>query len=148
MATINGMLYVKINNIANPIKYLGSSQWNFTVSDISGNPSSFSQSTHSPFYTPTTTNASVSLTNTVIEASSVLNLTVIPTLQYYYIPNITVTIPNSLVISCASCTIQSSNSFSFVYFSTIMRVSVSINNSASPNNNTISLVIATSTVTY
>jgi hypothetical protein len=56
-------------------------------------------------------------------------------LQYYYTPNITVTIPNSLVLSC-------------VYFGSIMRISVSINNSLSPNNNTINLVIATSTVTF
>lgn len=145
---IKGLLNIKISNIANPLKYLGSIQWNFTASDFSGNPSSFVQNSHSPFYTSTISNAVISLSNTVIEATSVLTLTVIPILQYFYTPNITVTIPNSLVLSCSNCTIQSSNIFSFVYFATIMRVTVSINNSASPNNNTLNLIISTSTVSF
>ncbi len=148
VVSIKGLLNIKISNISNPLKYLGSIQWNFTASDISGNPSSFVQNNHSPFYTSTISNAIISLSSTVIEATSVLTLTVIPILQYFYTPNIIVTIPNSLVLNCSNCTIQSSNIFSFVYFATIMRVTVSINNSVSPNNNTLNLLISTSTVTF
>lgn len=148
VATIKGMLNIRINNIGNPVRYQGSTQWNFTAKDLSGNPSSFSQNSHSPFYTPTASNASISLSNTVIEATSVMALTVIPSLQYYYTPNITVTIPNSLVLNCSNCSIQSSNIFSFAYFAAVMKVTVSLNNSANPNNNTVSLVISTNTVTF
>lgn len=148
VVSIKGLLNIKISNISNPSKYLGSIQWNFTASDLSGNPSSFVQSSHSPFYTSTISNAIISLSNTVIEDSSVLTLTVIPVLQYFYTPNITVTIPNSLVLSCSNCTIQSSNIFSFIYFAAIMRVTVSINNSASPTTNTLNILISTSTVSF
>ena len=145
---IQGLLNIQIANIANPIKYLGSTQWNFTATDSLNNPSSFSQSSQAPFYTSTVPSASVSLTNTVIEANAILTLTVVPALQYYIIPTITVTIPNTLVLSCSNCTIAASNIFTFTYHSTIMKISVNDKNSNNPNNNTINVVISTSNISF
>jgi hypothetical protein len=145
---VQGLLNIEIRGIANPVRYLGSTQWNFTATDNRSNPSSFSQSTQTPFYTITAPSVAVSLSNTVIEANSVLTLTVIPALQYFIIPTITVTIPNSLVLSCSNCTITASNAFTFPLFSTIMRVSVNVKNSNNPNNNTINVAIATSSISF
>lgn len=145
---VQGLLNIQIGNVVNPIKYLGLTLWNFTATDSSGNPSSFSQSTQSPFYTASTPVVSVSLSNTVIEGNSSMTLTVIPALQYYFTPNVTVTIPNSFVLSCPNCTILASNIFTFTYFSTIMKITVNVKNSNNPNNNTITVVIATTNITF
>ena len=63
---IEGPLHIIINGISNPVRYLGSLQWNFTVSDLSDNPSSFSQVNQTPDYTVATASVAVQLTNSII----------------------------------------------------------------------------------
>ena len=70
-------------------------------------------------------------------------------MQYSDIPTITVTIPNSIIQSvCSTCTALSSTAFSFPYSATIMKHNITVTNSLHPNNNSISAVIASSTVNY
>ena len=78
-----------------------------------------------------------------------MEITVIPTLQYYFIPNITVTIANSVIRAvCATCHSLSSTTFTFTYTAAIMKHNISVTNSQHPENNTISVVIATSTINF
>ena len=66
VVSVQGHLDITINGLSNPVRYLGSVGWNITVSDVNDNPSSFSQSSHSPSYTPTTATLSIQLTNSII----------------------------------------------------------------------------------
>ena len=64
-------------------------------------------------------------------------------------PTITVTIPNSIIQNvCATCTALSSTAFSFIYSATIMKHNITVTNSLHPNNNTVSVTIATANVSF
>ena len=64
---VEGPLDVVITGLSNPVRYLGSLNWNFTVSDVSDNTSSFTQVGKSPAYTSTTVSSiALQLTNYVI----------------------------------------------------------------------------------
>ena len=78
-----------------------------------------------------------------------MEVTVIPSLQYAFNTTITVTIPNSVIQTvCATCTALSSTAFSFPYSATIMKHNITVTNSLHPNNNSISLLIATTTIDF
>ena len=62
----SGLMKIQINNVGNPIKYLGSLTWAIVASDLAGNPSSSSLSQQSPTYTATTASLSYSFLNPVI----------------------------------------------------------------------------------
>ena len=144
----SGLMKIQINNIGNPIKYLGSLTWTIVASDLSGNPSSSSLSQQSPTYTATTATLSYSFSNPVIQATNSMVLTIIPTLQFYTAPIITVIFSDSLVLSCQSCTIISSTSLSVIYTSVIMKVAITVKNSKHPTPNSISAVISDGLITY
>lgn len=99
-------------------------------------------------YTSTSAFLNYTLADTTIEATTVITLTIIPTLQYYTPPTITITFSNSLVISCSNCTIISSTSFFFTYTSAIMKLPITIKNSNNPLGNSISLTITDATIIY
>ena len=63
---VQGKLDISISGVSNPIRYLGRNSWNITGSDINDNPSSFSQASQNPNYTPTTATISIQLTNSII----------------------------------------------------------------------------------
>lgn len=120
-----GLLRINISSLSNPIRYQAILTWTFTVTDLDANPSSISTSTQSPAYTPTTASTSLTLTNPVIESTSNLTLTIIPSLQYITPPNITITIPNSLIqIGCSACTLLSASTITFLYTTAIMKVTI------------------------
>ncbi len=99
-------------------------------------------------YTSTSAFLNYSLTDTTIEANSPITLTIIPALQYYSPPAIIFTFSDSLVMSCSNCTIISSTSFSVLYASAIMKISLTIRNSNHPLGNSISGVITDGTILY
>ena len=148
--TINaiGPINLIVNSISNPVKYNGSLVWSIIATDLLGNPSSSSVSTQQPMYTATTLFLNNSFSDSTIEASNEAVITIIPALQYYSTPTITVTFSNSLLLSCANCTIISSTAFTIAYYAAIMRVSLVLKNSNHPNGNSISAVIAAGIITY
>lgn len=147
--SVRGLLRISINNLSNPIRYQAILAWNIAATDLDANPSSSSTSSQSPTYTPTTATASLTLSNPVIESTSNLTLTIIPSLQYITAPNITVTIPNSLIqSSCPSCTLLSATTLTFLYSAAIMKVTFEVQNSNNPNSNSLTLVISSSNVTF
>jgi hypothetical protein len=99
-------------------------------------------------YTSTSAFLNFSLTDTTIEANTLIILTIIPALQYYSPPTIIVTFSDSLVMSCSNCSIISSTSFSFFYASAIMKIAINIKNSNNPLGNFISAVITDGTIIY
>jgi hypothetical protein len=143
-----GPINITIDNIANPIKYNGSLLWTISAADPLGNPSSLSVSQQQPMYTSTSAFLNYTLTDTTIEATTLISLTIIPALQYFTPPNIIITFSDSLVLSCSNCTIISSTSFFFPYISAIMRIPVTIKNSNNPLGNSISLTITDGVITY
>ena len=76
-------------------------------------------------------------------------LTLIPTLQYYNPPTITITLSNSFILTpCSTCTAISSNIITLLYFAPIMRITISIKNNQHPFDNTIETTISHGTFIY
>ena len=90
----------------------------------------------------------VSITNPTIEAETSITITIIPTLQYYNAPLITLSFSDSIVFNCTSCTVPAANAASFTYSGAVMRLYLYIKNSNKPNGNAISGVISLSTITF
>jgi hypothetical protein len=158
LLNLQGPLQITIANLSNPAKYLGSVLWNFTGMDSSDNPSSFSQASLTPSYSPATASASLQFSSPIIETISTLELSLLPALQYASPPTVTITIPNSVLQSvCPSCSLLSPTAFSFPYSSPsspLMKVNVTLKNSNHPLNNSLSVIISsnitfeTASVTY
>jgi hypothetical protein len=99
-------------------------------------------------YTSATAFLNYSFSDSTIEANNAIILTVIPTLQYYSPPVLTITFSDSLVYTCNNCTIISSNSMSINYSSAIMKIPITIKNSNNPKGNSISLVVSDGIIVY
>ncbi len=75
-------------------------------------------------------------------------LTLIPALQYYSPPTITISFSDSLVLNCSNCTIVTSTSLTITYYATIMKITIGVKNSNHPINNNIKATIAQGFITY
>jgi hypothetical protein len=78
-----------------------------------------------------------------------MTLIIVPTLQYYQSPTITLTLSNSLILtSCENCTPISSNMISFTYFAPIMRIVLLVKNNQHPFSNFITTTITIGSFVY